>query len=190
MRWLWRQPLLRALTAILAVSNFLTAGEALVVIVLAERLHASMGEIGLIVALGGVGTVLGALVAERITSRLSFGQAFTGSNWLIALVWFGFALAPAPLLLGVALAVNGGTFAVLNVAQYSRRMALIPDEMQGRINSIIRLLIYGAVPLGFAAAGLLLERVGAVGTALLLGAGLVALALRVTCDPHFRPSHG
>ncbi|HEX6122285.1 MAG TPA: MFS transporter, partial [Ktedonobacterales bacterium] len=188
MRWLWRQPLLRALTAILAISNLLTAGEALVVIVLAERLHASMGEIGLIVALGGVGTVLGALLAERITRRLSFGQAFTGANWLIALVWFGFALAPAPLWLGVALAINGGTFAVLNVVQYSRRMALIPDEMQGRINSIIRLLIYGAVPLGLAVMGLLIERVGPVATALLLGVGLVGLALRVTLDPHFRPS--
>jgi hypothetical protein len=65
-------------------------------------------------------------------------------------------------------------------------MSLIPDALQGRINSIIRLMLYGSLPLGLAVAGFLIEHVGAAPTVLLLGAGLVAVALAATLHPRIR----
>ncbi|HEX8727672.1 MAG TPA: MFS transporter [Ktedonobacterales bacterium] len=184
--WLWRQRTVRALTMLLAAGNCLVAGEALLVIVLAERLHATAPEVGLILGLGGCGAVFGALLAERVVRRLTFAQAFIGGSWLVALIWLLYAVAPTAFALGLVMAGLGAVYAVINVAQYSYRMSLIPDALQGRINSIIRLMLYGSLPLGLAVAGFLIEHVGAAPTVLLLGAGLVAVALAATLHPRIR----
>ena len=184
--WLWRQRTVRALTMLLAAGNCLVAGEALLVIVLAERLHATAPEVGLTLGLGGCGAVFGALLAERVVRRLTFAQAFIGGSWLVALIWLLYAVAPTAFALGLVMAGLGAVYAVINVAQYSYRMSLIPDALQGRINSIIRLMLYGSLPLGLAVAGFLIEHVSAAPTVLLLGAGLVAVALAATVHPRIR----
>ena len=184
--WLWRQRTVRALTMLLAAGNCLVAGEALLVIVLAERLHATAPEVGLTLGLGGCGAVFGALLAERVVRRLTFAQAFIGGSWLVALIWLLYAVTPTAFALGLVMAGLGAVYAVINVAQYSYRMSLIPDALQGRINSIIRLMLYGSLPLGLAVAGFLIEHVSAAPTVLLLGAGLVAVALAATVHPRIR----
>lgn len=184
--WLWRQRALRTLASLLAVSNCLVAGEALLVIVLAERLHATTPEVGLILGLGGCGAVFGSLVAERVVRRLNFAQAFIGGNWLVALLFLLYAVAPTPFALGLVMAGIGAVYAVINVAQFSYRMSLIPDALQGRISSIIRLLLYGSLPLGLAVAGFAIEHVGAVATVLALGVGLVTVAAAASLHPRIR----
>jgi Transmembrane secretion effector len=184
--WLWRQPALRALASILAVSNCLVAGEALLVIVLAERLHATAPEVGLILGLGGCGAVFGSLLAERVVRRLNFALSFIGGAWLVALIWLLYAAAPTAIALGFVMAALGAVYSVINVAQFSYRMSLIPDALQGRISSIIRLLLYGSLPLGLAVAGFFIEHVGAVTTVLALGGGLVAVAVAASLHPRIR----
>jgi MFS family permease len=184
--WLWRQPTLRAMTLLLGLSNVLNAGEALLVIVLAEHLHASMAEIGLVLTLGGLGAVVGSLVAGRVVARLSFSRAFIGGNWAIALLWLLYAVAPTPLALGFVMAGVALLWSLLNVAQFSYRMSLIPGDLQGRISSIIRLSLYGSVPVSLALTGALIERSGPTATALILGLGLLASAGASTLNPHIR----
>jgi len=184
--WLWRHRTLRALTALLGAGNCLVAGEALLVIVLAERLHATAPEVGLILGLGGCGAVFGALLAERVVRRLTFAQAFIGGNWLVALLFLLYAVAPTPFALGLVMAGIGAVYAVINVAQFSYRMSLIPDALQGRVSSIIRLMLYGSLPLGLAVAGFAIEHVGAVATVLALGVGLVLVALAASLHPLIR----
>jgi predicted MFS family arabinose efflux permease len=184
--WLWRHRTLRALTALLGAGNCLVAGEALLVIVLAERLRATAPEVGLILGLGGCGAVFGALLAERVVRRLTFAQAFIGGNWLVALLFLLYAVAPTPFALGLVMAGIGAVYAVINVAQFSYRMSLIPDALQGRVSSIIRLMLYGSLPLGLAVAGFAIEHVGAVATVLALGVGLVLVALAASLHPLIR----
>jgi predicted MFS family arabinose efflux permease len=184
--WLWRHRTLRALTALLGAGNCLVAGEALLVIVLAERLHATAPEVGLILGLGGCGAVFGALLAERVVRRLTFAQAFIGGNWLVALLFLLYAVAPTPFALGLVMAGIGAVYAVINVAQFSYRMSLIPAALQGRVSSIIRLMLYGSLPLGLAVAGFAIEHVGAVATVLALGVGLVLVALAASLHPLIR----
>ncbi|HEY1389237.1 MAG TPA: MFS transporter [Ktedonobacterales bacterium] len=184
--WLWRQRALRALASILAVSNCLVAGEALLVIVLAEQLHATTPEVGLILGLGGCGAVFGSLLAERVVRRLNFALSFIGGAWLVALIWLLYAAAPTAIALGFVMAALGAVYSVINVAQFSYRMSLIPDALQGRVSSIIRLLLYGSLPLGLAVAGFFIEHVGAVTTVLALGGGLVAVAMAASLHPRIR----
>ena len=161
----------------------------LLVIVLAERMHATAPEVGLILGLGGSGTVVGSLLAERVVRRLTFAQAFIGGNWLVALIWLLYAVAPTPIALGLVMAAIGAVYAVVNVAQFSYRMSLIPGALQGRISSIIRLLVYGSTPLGLAVAGFSIEHVGAATTVVALGAGLVVVALAASLHPRIRHAH-
>ena len=93
--------------------------------------------------------------------RLTFAQAFISGNWLVALIWLLYAVAPTPIALGLVMAAIGAVYAILNVAQFSYWMSLIPSALQGRNGSIIRLLVYGSAPLGLAVAGCFIEHVGA-----------------------------
>ena len=188
--WVWRHRVLRALTLILGFGNLLVAGEALLVIVLAERLRATAPETGLILGLGGAGTVAGALVAERIAGRWPFHILFAGTAWLVAGVWLLYALAPTPFALGLVMATLGAIYSVQNVAQFTYRMSLIPGALQGRVNSIIRVLVYGSLPVGMAIVGLAIQRVGAVSTAIMIGGGLLIVALLLTVHPLFRAEAG
>jgi hypothetical protein len=67
--------------------------------------------------------------------------------------------------------------------QFSYRLALIPDRLQGRVNSVFRLIAFGSQPLGAAVAGVLLECISVTATvcgfaAVLLVLGLVAATNR------------
>src|SRR5262249_4350604 len=63
MLWLWRQPLLRFLALLVGGGLLVEAGYILIVIVLAQRMGASSEVIGLILGVGGAGSVGGALLA-------------------------------------------------------------------------------------------------------------------------------
>ena len=52
--------------------------------------------------------------------------------------------------------------------QFSYRLALIPDHLQGRVNSVFRLIAFGSEPIGLAVTGILLQSIGPVSTVLLL----------------------
>jgi hypothetical protein len=64
--------------------------------------------------------------------------------------------------------------------QYTYRLTHIPDQLQGRVNTLIRLLLFGAQTLGLLLTGHLLQNYGPVRTVLLLFLPQLALALLVT----------
>ena len=188
--WLWRQPLIRSIALFGSSINFTVSGSSLLVIVIAERRGASPSVIGVIFTIAALGTIVGSLLGPLVQKRFSFGQAIICTTWLMALVWPLYALAPNPLLLGVISALFFTTTPIYTVVQLSYRLALIPDALQGRVNSVFRLLVFGFQPLGMALAGLLLEQVGPIPAILIFAACLLALALLTTSNPdvrHARP---
>ena len=184
--WLWRQPLLRSMMFVSGGLNF-TAGLDLIIIVLAQRLGASPATIGLIFAVAASGGILGAVLAPRIQRRLSFGQAIIGLCWFHVVVFGLLAIASRSLLLVAALlTIFFLVEPTYNTVQYSYRLALIPDALQGRVNSAYRVVSQGMRPLGLALTGVLLERVGVVGAAVTLSGWLLAVALMTSLNAHVR----
>ncbi len=186
LRWLWQQPLIRFLAVIVGGMNLTGVGYALIVIVLAERQHASSFAIGLILACAGVGNVLGTLATGWIERRFSFAQIMIVVMWILTLTWPLFVVAFDPLTLGIATFLTILAVPVLTVVQFSYRMALIPDHLQGRVNSAFRLLALGSSPLGLALTGALLQAFGPIATVWILFVPQVALALATTFNPHVR----
>jgi hypothetical protein len=95
-------------------------------------------------------------------------------------------VVPGVLSIGALTAILYACFPLYNVVQLSYRLALIPDHLQGRVNSAFRLVAVGSQPLGAALAGVLLEKVGVTPTFIVFGVALVALAIVASTSAHIR----
>ena len=184
--WLWNQKLFRFRAFITGGLNFVNFASGLIVIVIAQGMGASPGEIGFLFSIWAVGGIVGSVIAGPIAKRLSFGQAIIGVCWVTALLFPLLAFVPHFYLLGVVAALLSLTGPIYNVVQFSYRVALIPDRLQGRVNSSFRLVAYGFGPAGSALAGLLLGAYGGMITVLVFAAVQFLMAILVTLNPEVR----
>lgn len=184
--WLWREPALFFLALFTGLGNLFSAGSALVIILLAQRQGAGAVVIGVLFSIGGVGAILGAIVAPAVLKRFGFSRVIRFSPWLWTLAWPFYAVAPNAFLLGVVSAFVFFTTPIYNVAQVSYRQARLPDELQGRVNSVFRLVAFGGQPVGLALTGLALQVWGPVPTVLIVSVLQVPLALALLLNPHVR----
>jgi MFS family permease len=161
MRFILRTPLMRATLGASATLNFFhSALFALLVVFAVRELGVSAGELGLALAIGALGSVLGTVLAGRFSRRLGLGNALVVS----------FVLAPAPLLLipaaggptwlalamlGAAEFLSGIGIMVLDVGLGALFAALIPDRLRTRVSGAYIFVNYGVRPLGALGGGLL-----------------------------------
>jgi len=186
MRWLWQQRVVRDMALVTSVLNGINAALPLLLIVLAQERQASEAQIGLVFSLGGVGAIVGALLGGVIARRLSFGHAILLSVGVRAICIPLLLLCPGPWTLGAVYALASLFGPLYDVVQFSYRIALIPDTLQGRVNSSFRLFAFLLNPVGAAACGWLLEHGGSTWTTAFFGALCVLLALAVRWDPAIR----
>lgn len=179
-RWLWRHELLRLVALLTGGLMVCSVGYPLIMIVLGERVRASPFAIGLIFAGGGAGSIIGGLISPFLQRRFAFGPLLIWSAWIWALTWLFFLFAPNALTLGIANAAAFVIVPIYMVTIYRYRLAVAPDRLQGRVNAAFRLIVWGSQPLGVALAGVLLERIGANATIILLFIPQLLLALLVT----------
>jgi len=180
LRWLWHQPLIRYMAVLTGGLNLVNAAVPLIVIVLAKEMGASDVEIGLIFSIGGIGGIVGSLIGGQIQKRFTFGQVIIAVIWLEAVLFPLYAVAPHFLLLGALYAAIYTLSPIYNVVQFSYRLSLIPDALQGRVNSTFRLVAFGFMPLGAALSGVLLEWIGAVPTIVAFTVWYFAFAILTT----------
>jgi MFS family permease len=183
--WLWRQPLIRFIAVLTGVTN--VPGIALIVIVVAqEHMHASSTVVGLIFTIGGIGGILGAVIAPWVQKRMSFASVIISTMWLWTIAFPLYVLAPNPIWLGVVVAFTFVLSPLYNVVQLSYRLALIPDELQGRVNSVFRLIAFAGQPIGLAITGFLLEAFNPLVTVLVFMAMQAAITIAATFNSHVR----
>lgn len=184
--WLWRHPLIRFMAFLTGSLNISTTGFVLIIVVLAKEQGVSSALIGTIFAVSGVAGILGAFIGASIQRRFSFGRAIVGVTWYVALTYALYAVAGTPALLMVVVGLQMLLSPTYDIVQYTYRIAVIPDALQGRVNSVFRLISWGVRPLGFALTGLLLERAGGVTTVLIISGWLALVALVTTFNRHVR----
>ncbi len=185
-RWLWRQPLLRAAAFLVAGSNFVFQALVLALIVLAQARGASPATIGVLLGLMGAGGLLGAFVAPGIRRRAGPRAVIIGVNWLWAALLPLFAVVPWPLAMGVlagGLALAGPAW---NVVLSDISLRLTPDELRGRVSGVQGLVAWGPIPLGSLLGGLLLQWIGGVPTVLVLAGVMALVAVAATVSPAVR----
>jgi MFS family permease len=186
LHWLWHHPMIRFLALLTGGLIMPCTGYGLILIVRAQEQHASTTAIGFIFAAGGVGSCFGAIIASPLQRRFGFARTIRWSVWIWVLSWLLFAIAPDPLLLGI---LNGLSFAIVPiymVAQYSYRLAAMPDHLRGRVNSIFQLITLGSTPLGLSLTGWLLQTLGPVLTVIVLFVPQFLLAIAATVNKDLR----
>ena len=169
-----KHPYLRPQAISTGVSNFFSNVAFSIIVVFAIRtLHMSNGLIGIVFGLGSIGWLAGAALAPRMQRWLGVGGAtmlgagVSGPATLImALTPVSF---PVPFLVG-SMILGGWGAVVYNIQQVSLRQAITPERMQGRMNSVMRFLVWGPIPLGSLVGG-------AIGTAYGLRAALFVGAI-------------
>ena len=102
------------------------------------------------------------------------------------------ALAPAgneaiPFLI-TAMLLFGFTVVVYNIAQVSYRQAICPPRLQGRMNSVMRFMVWGTIPIGTITGGALATWIGLRETIVIgaVGGGLSFLWLLLSPQRHLR----
>ncbi len=151
LRFVFGHPVLRAVAATTATANlFSSMIVAVEVVFLVRVVHVSPGVIGLLFAAGGVGGVLGALTARRVSARLGASRATIA----------GILVTSGTLLLPLTTPGLGETFfaagsflfglgsVVYNVNQVSFRQRLCPPGLLGRMNATMRFVVWGVMPIG------------------------------------------
>lgn len=158
MSWLWHQHLIRYMAFLTGALNFVNVPITLIIIVLAKNLGASDAEVGLIFSISAVGAIFGAVIGGQVQKKFRFGQVIITTVWITALLFPLLAFAPHFYVLALIMGLSWMAGPVYNVVQFSYRVSLIPDALQGRVNSVFRLLAFGFQPAGAAIAGILIER--------------------------------
>ncbi|MGH2551077.1 MAG: MFS transporter, partial [Thermomicrobiales bacterium] len=158
----------------------------LIVVVMAKDQGASPTIIGAIFAGAGVGGILGALLAPFVQRRFSFGKAIIVLIWGTVALWFLFALAVSPVFVMMVLFVQAVMGPSYDTVQLTYRLNVIPDALQGRVNSVFRMIGVGMAPFGIALTGILLERAGGAATAVTMGCILFVIAILTSINHHVR----
>jgi len=180
------KPKIRFMAFLTGGINLVNAAVPLAMIVLAKELGASDTDVGVIFSIAGAGAILGSLVGGRIQRRFRFGQVIVAMIWISAASFLALVAVPGFIWIGVVAAVYFFVGPIYNVVQFSYRVALIPDELQGRVNSIFRLIAFSFMPIGAALGGLMIEELG-VRTAVGACAGIFfALATLTSINRHVR----
>lgn len=91
---------------------------------------------GQIISLTGTGISQLALLSAPIEKKVRFGSATIGICWITALLWPLYFVAFQPFTLAIVFASIALVGPIYNVMQYSYRVTLIPDELQGRVNHV------------------------------------------------------
>lgn len=171
---------LRSLITFGAVSNLaLTGYSAIQIVFLSRTLGAAPGLVGLVLALGASGGVLGAAVAGRLAARLGAVRAWLLCEAVAApMLLLGPLSAPGWGLVPFGLALFGVCTGVVagNVLVTTFRQQYCPPELFSRVNSSMSIVNYGSIPLAGVLGGVLAEAIG-IRETLWAAAGVSLLAL-------------
>ncbi|WP_283133518.1 MFS transporter [Rhizohabitans arisaemae] len=161
LKWALRHPLVRpTLIASLFYMFFYSGIEALLALWLIKELALPVYWFGIIMAIGGPGAILGALISVPILKRLGAGPGLFWASVVGNLSLFLVALATGPTWLKVTMV--GATIFLLSLSgQVSMvnantlRMTVTPLRLQGRVMASQRAMAFAAAPVGALLAGLI-----------------------------------
>jgi MFS family permease len=152
LRFVWRHPIQRPIVFFVAVSNVcVTMLFAIYLVYSVRELGLDATTIGLIFSLGSLGSLVGALTANRVAQAVGIGPgliavAATGGLGLLLI-----PLASGGLTIPFLVVANVlWGFFVLNyfVTAISLIQTITPDHLLGRTNASRRFLAQGVIPVG------------------------------------------
>jgi MFS family permease len=184
-RFVWSQPFLRTSALLFGLTNFIGPGVLFAVVVIGKQQGLSGGEVGALVAVFGACLLLGSLVSPIVRRVLPVRAVLLLELWTwlgcaVFLVWPNVYVLTAGIL-PTALAIPSTDSVV-----HGYRIAMTPDRLLGRAESVRSLISLLIAPLGPLAAGVLLSVVSARATIAVFAVAGLVLAVWGTLSPTIR----
>ncbi|MFF3758212.1 MFS transporter [Streptomyces sp. NPDC002185] len=189
LRWVVRERSMRALFAASGTVQFFNLMfHTLFVLYATTELGIDAGLLGLLLAAGAVGGLLGAMASGAVVRRIGIGRSLVAGflGFTAPLLLVPLADGPLPLVAGVLFVAEFLSclgVMIVDVAAGSFQMAVIPDAVRARVMGAFRTLNYGFRPLGAFAGGLLGTAVGLRPTLWIATAGAVLAVLWLLPSP-------
>jgi MFS family permease len=184
-RFLWGQPFLRTCALLFGLANFIGPGVMLAIVVIGRRQGLSGGEVGALVAAVGACLLLGSVLSPLARRHLPVRAVLLLELW----TWPGCALfLPWPNVYVLAAAILPTSLAIpsTNSIVHGYRIAMTPDRLLGRSESVRSTISLLIAPLGALVAGALLDATSARATVATFAAFALVLALWGSLSPSIR----
>ena len=163
LRYVLGHPVLRNISAMMALVNLVSATTYAQLVLFAKRqLQASDAQVAVLYAAGSAGIVLLSLLAGPLRRRLSFSRAALGALVADGLLTLALAGVHRYWLAVPLWAAISGLGLFFNINTISLRQQIVPNHLLGRIISIAGVLAWSAIPLGALLGGWAIDRTGSV----------------------------
>ncbi|HEU5013681.1 MAG TPA: MFS transporter [Roseiflexaceae bacterium] len=158
LRYVLGHSVLRNISLMMALVNFVGATSAAQLVLFAQRrLAANDFQIGLLYSAGSIGVVLLSLMAGVLRKRWPFSRVALGALMLEGLLTVGLSLTTWYWVGLLLWALISGLGILFNINTGSLRQAIVPNHMLGRVMSIAGVLAWSAIPIGTLLGGALIE---------------------------------
>jgi MFS family permease len=185
LRFLWSHPFLRTTALVFGLTNFIGPGLLLAVVVVGRQQGLSGGEVGVLIAGFGACLLVGSLVSPFVRRLLPVRVVFVLEQW----TWLGcaaFVVWPSVYVLAGSILPAALAIPSTDSVVHGYRIAMTPDRLLGRSESVRRMISLLIAPLGPLTAGVLLGAVSARATVAVFAAFGLVPAVWGTLSPAIR----
>jgi MFS family permease len=147
-----------------------------------QELHLDAAAIGVVAAVGGFSSLVGALLTPRLTRRFGVGRVLLGGilvgmlgNYFIPFAPVGVPLITMAFLIGQQL-VTDPSMTAFDITDTSLRQSIVRDHQLGRVNATVRVAVLTAQLAATLLAGFLAVQIG-LRTMLVIGPAIGLLGL-------------
>ena len=184
-----QNPILRTLAITMALRSFFGNFYGTLYDIYGIRdLGMTPGILGFVIAGGGIGALVGALLASRVQKRFGLGKTLIGVSILSSVVGLLTPLAGGSVLLAsimmiTAQIIGDGLMTIYMINAISLQQMVVPNHLLGRTNASMGFLAQGIAPVGALIAGALATGIGARSTLLIAVLGFIAIAIWLSRSP-------
>lgn len=187
--FIYRSPVLRAVTGSASIFNFFSQVQITLFLVYAPRVkHISAGGVGLIFVCLGIGGVVASFTVSRLITRAGYGPMLLTGYVLGAATVLSIALVPGSA--AVATAIYTGVYFICGyglvtaiTAMTTLRQIATPGPLQGRVNASFRFAIMALMPFSALLAGVLGQRFGLRPALFICSAGMPLSVIWIGLSP-------
>lgn len=161
LRWLWANPIMRAITVSVTLLNFMnTVVYSIFVLFALEVLRTDALGFGLIMSAGGLGGLVGTQLAGRIADKVGRSTVIWGATIATGVCDLLIGNSSDPIVAGSFQFLLLLVITLWVIVARALRATLVPDRLLGRVVTSGRLLGFGVIPLGAATGGWLADAYG------------------------------
>jgi MFS family permease len=152
---------------------FYSLSNAIAPLFILKELNVSPALFGVVLAIQGVGALVGSIAAPMVSKYLGRGKALAINVFLASLLVLFIGLSPNAYFFVAVSVLIGFTISVWNILLMSLYQSLIPPELYGRIHGARRTIVWGLMPIGALLGGVIAR--GGLRLPFLIGGSIATL---------------